>query len=76
MIGVMVKKKVAYKPAPARPDMHSKKRSGILRMSLRVNIDEARLIRKAAKQKRMSAHYWMLTNLLDLARIQLNETIT
>lgn len=44
-------------------------------MSLRLDVPDARLIRKAAKKERMSAHYWMVTNLLELARTQLGETL-
>lgn len=44
-------------------------------MSLRVPITDARLIRKAAVKSGKSAHYWMLTNIVQLAKMTLGETI-
>ena len=68
----MPKKKVRTSGKP-RKDRQSDKRSGLIRQSLRLEVPEARLIRRAAGAVRpkQSIHYWMVTVLTTAAKYQL-----
>lgn len=63
-----IKRRGGSKP---RPDMHSKKRSGNVAMSLRVSVPEARLIRQASALKGVSSNLWMSQLLLAAAKKEL-----
>jgi hypothetical protein len=65
------KKKVRRGGSKPRPDMHSKKRSGYVAMSLRVSVPEARLIRAASANQDMSANLWMSKLVLAAAKKEL-----
>jgi hypothetical protein len=69
----MASRKIARRAAKPRPDRQSTKRSGMIRQSLRLDISEARLLRKAAGQKRprLSIHAWMVDTLMSAAKREL-----
>jgi uncharacterized protein (DUF1778 family) len=67
----MATKKTTRKAARPRPDMYSKKRSGYVAQSLRVTVQEAKLIRDAASLKGLSTNHWMTTHLVAIAKKEL-----
>jgi len=56
-----------------RPDRYSKKKSGPLKQSLRLTVDENKLIRKAAGINRQSINNWMVGVLMTAAKAQLKK---
>lgn len=62
----------AYAP---RPDRYSKKKTGTITQSLRLNVADARLIRKAALAQRMSTNLWMTNHLVAAAAEELAEAV-
>ena len=64
-------KKKVRKAALPRPDRYSKKRSGYVSQSVRLEVADAKLIREAATAKRMSTNYWMMTHLVAMAKKEL-----
>lgn len=69
----MAKQKIIRKAALPRPDRYSKKRSGYISQSLRLDVADAKLIRAAATAKRMSTNFWMSTHLIAIAKQELAE---
>jgi uncharacterized protein (DUF1778 family) len=64
----MATKKVTRGGAKARPDLYSKKRSGIIKTGIRIDVSDNKLIRKAAELERMSQSLWMVITLVDAAK--------
>jgi uncharacterized protein (DUF1778 family) len=64
------KKKLVRKASKPRPDMASKKRSGYVAQSVRLTVEEAKLIRKAAHAKGESTNFWMTKLLVAAAKKQ------
>jgi uncharacterized protein (DUF1778 family) len=54
--------------AKARPDLYSKKRSGIIKTGIRLDVSDNKLIRKAAELERMSQSLWMVRTLVGAAK--------
>jgi len=73
----MAPKKSSKKPikkfAVGRPDRYSKKRSGYVAQSVRLDVADNKLIRDAAELKRMSLNHWMTTALIAAAKKELAE---
>ena len=67
----MATKKTIRKAAMPRPDRYSKKRSGYVSQSVRLEVADAKLIREAATAKRMSTNHWMTTHLIAIAKKEL-----
>jgi uncharacterized protein (DUF1778 family) len=52
------KKTVKRGASRGRPDLFSKKRSGTVNQSLRLTVDDNKLVRKAAKIEGLSINLW------------------
>ena len=65
----MPKKKEVRRGASPRPDMYTKKRSGLIAQSIRVTVQENRLFRKAAG--RLSFNQWASEILIAAAKEQI-----
>ena len=61
----MTTKKVVRRGTKARPDKYSKKRSGMVAQSLRLTVQENRLLRKAAGA--LSFNLWATQTLIAAA---------
>jgi uncharacterized protein (DUF1778 family) len=74
----MTTKKAIRKSARPRPDRYSKKKKGYVAQSLRVTVEEAKLIRKAAALKQFSINLWITQTLIPIAKreIAAAETAT
>lgn len=62
------KKRKAARP---RPDKYSKKKKGYVSQSLRITIDEAKLIREAAAARGFSINLWITQTLIPIAKREL-----
>jgi uncharacterized protein (DUF1778 family) len=51
--------------------MYSKKKKGFVATSLRMTVEEAKLVREASLHNRMSTNLWMLTTLIPAAKKEL-----
>lgn len=65
MMPYMAAKKVVRRGTKSRPDKYSKKRSGMVAQSLRLTVQENKLLRKAAGA--LSFNLWATQVLIDAA---------
>ena len=54
-----------------RPDRYSKKKKGNISQSLRISVDDAKLIREASVLRGESTNHWMQKQLINAAKRQL-----
>jgi len=60
-------RKRGAQPGKARPDLHSKRKDGLVNQSLRLTVDENKLVRKAAALERRSINSWAVGELVKAA---------
>ena len=64
----MANSKKVPRAAKARPDRYSKKRSGIINQSVRLTVEQNKLIREAADLEGMSISFWANRTLVAAAK--------
>lgn len=67
----MTKKKATRKSGPPRPDRYSRKRSGFVATSVRLDVNEMKLVRQASTLDGISANLWMKQVLLPAAKARI-----
>jgi uncharacterized protein (DUF1778 family) len=67
----MATKKITRKAAKPRPDRYSKKRTGYVSQSIRLTVEENKLVRRAADLDGMSINFWATRNLVAAAKKQI-----
>jgi hypothetical protein len=71
MMVSMTTKKVTRKASKPRPDRYSKKRSGYISQSVRLTVDENKLVRQAADLEGFSINLWATRTLVAAAKKQI-----
>lgn len=64
----MATSKKAPRAAKSRPDRYSKKRSGTINQSVRLTVEQNKLIREAADLEGMSISFWANRTLVAAAK--------
>jgi uncharacterized protein (DUF1778 family) len=67
----MATSKKTPKAARPRPDRYSKKRSGYVSQTVRISVEQNRLIREAADLEGMSISFWASRTLVAAAKKQI-----
>jgi uncharacterized protein (DUF1778 family) len=70
----MATKKASRKAARPRPDRYSKKRSGYVAQTLRLTVEENKLIRQAADLEGASINFWATRALVTSARTSIKKS--
>jgi len=62
------KKTIRGSSSYPRPDNYSKKRSGVVKTGIRLEVEQNKLLRQAAELEQMSLNLWMTRTLVAAAK--------